>query len=600
MSGTRCAARLLWAGLLACALAPGLAASEKALTPEEARTFARLANEGVALHMAGRWLEAETAYRKALALHPDSESAQMNLATLYMAVWRYPEAEALFRSILARNPRCTDALVWLARCRFQDPDYAGAFRCLRSALEADPSSANGFAMLGFLLLRLDLYDWADRALARAAELEPGNDIAVLGRAHLLRLHQRYEDAARLLLRLLLRKPLNASAYQELGMTLSSMERTDDGLRVLDKGIAVNPYMPPLRSARGFLLFKLERVDEAVRAYREALRLDPDYAGGHGVFSFLPAAPRDASRTDRVRSWARQARAHLEAGRFDRAEALFRRILDRRPSDHGAWLGLGACRFADKDAHGVLAASYGALESCPASPLAHNLFLTGRRLLDERRKAEVGSVDYLGLFRALPAPAVEGVERVFTNFSSLDEDNRKVVLRSVHPLRRWLPELERRKVTHVVLPLNRHLTEVGGMREWRGKKTLDGRFYDAVRGVAGRGGLTLAITGVENLWSATYLEFNTLAHEFAHQVHIFAFGASEKKAVEMLFEKAGRRGTFLDYYSATDVWEYFAQGYEAFVSETKRPTVSEAQKNTRADLQRTDPALHAFLLSVTDE
>jgi tetratricopeptide (TPR) repeat protein len=559
--------------------------------------FARLADQAKTLHAKGRYLDAVKAYRLALT-HRDDPKTTQNLATLLMSIWRYDDAEILLRRVLKAQPRNADALVWLSRCDIQKPDYVHAFRCLKAALVVDPASANAYGMLGFLLLRLDLYDWADRAFARAGEIDDRNNLARLGLAYMHRLAKRYRPAAVILFALIKENPLNISAYQELGMTLSSLDRTSDGLRVLERAIAKNPHMPGLHSSRGFLLFKLNDVPRSVQAYRRALAIDPDYRGGHGIYSFFKA--QSAPNTGRSRLACRRGRSRLDRGAYSEAEPFFREALALNPNHFHSWLGLGACRFAAQDGEGVLAAARGTLQSRPDSPLGHNLFLQGLDLIDEARKAEISTMNYYHVFSKLPVPEVEGVEKVFTNFFSLSDDGRKVVLLAVHPLRKFLPVLLKKKVTHVILPLNRHLTDVGGMRKWKGKKTKDGRCYDAVRGVAGRGGLKLAVTGVENLWTSTYMGFNTLAHEFAHQVHIYALNGAQKTVIKNLYQDAKKHNRFLDYYSRTDVWEYFAQGFEAYVSVAKRPSVSEAAKNTRDDLRGKDPRLFTFILSLIQE
>ena len=55
---------------------------------------------------------------------------------------------------------------------------------------------------------------------------------------------------------------------------------------------------------------------------------------------------------------------------------------------------------------------------------------------------------------------------------------------------------------------------------------------------------------------------------------------------------------LDYYAASNRMEYFAQGYEAFVSLVKSPFHHSLRRHTRAELRDRDPELYAFIRELT--
>jgi hypothetical protein len=72
---------------------------------------------------------------------------------------------------------------------------------------------------------------------------------------------------------------------------------------------------------------------------------------------------------------------------------------------------------------------------------------------------------------------------------------------------------------------------------------------------------------------------------------------EVAAIRHLYEKARREGRMLDYYAAANEYEYFAQGYEAFVSERKRPSAGVTARHTRSELAGRDPELYRFLMRI---
>jgi hypothetical protein len=108
----------------------------------------------------------------------------------------------------------------------------------------------------------------------------------------------------------------------------------------------------------------------------------------------------------------------------------------------------------------------------------------------------------------------------------------------------------------------------------------------------------AATGIETLLDSSELRFDTFAHELGHQFHHYGLTEAERRVVTGLFRAARAADRCLDYYAATNEREYFAQGYEAFVSPVKSPWRHQLRRHTRAELAERDPPLFRFLLRVT--
>lgn len=79
----------------------------------------------------------------------------------------------------------------------------------------------------------------------------------------------------------------------------------------------------------------------------------------------------------------------------------------------------------------------------------------------------------------------------------------------------------------------------------------------------------------------------------------AFPKDLAAEVKALYARACAEDRCLDYYAASNVDEYFAQGYEALVSQAKRGCLKETQRHTRAELAARDPGLFEFLLRNLD-
>jgi hypothetical protein len=158
---------------------------------------------------------------------------------------------------------------------------------------------------------------------------------------------------------------------------------------------------------------------------------------------------------------------------------------------------------------------------------------------------------------------------------------------------YLLKLAARKARHYLLAFDQRPGDLHGFADVAGQKTFDGRYYSSIRGIGGR----VALSGIEYLDQAAFGGFNTIAHEFAHQVHIAALGKREVNEIRRIYERARREGRALDYYAAANEDEYFAQGYEAFISERKRPSAGVTGRHTRQELWR-DPELYKFLVKLT--
>jgi len=120
-----------WAASALAGTSPGL------LTPEEAASLARAADEYVALEMA-------------VAERPE---AHLNLSTFYLRQGKTREAEAALQTALRLDPRSVPARVNLADFYRAEGREADGERLLAEAVRLDPSAAEAMHALGLLYVR---------------------------------------------------------------------------------------------------------------------------------------------------------------------------------------------------------------------------------------------------------------------------------------------------------------------------------------------------------------------------------------------------------------------------------------------------------------
>ncbi|MFO0932202.1 MAG: hypothetical protein U1E39_05780 [Planctomycetota bacterium] len=377
------------------------------------------------------------------------------------------------------------------------------------------------------------------------------------------------------------EPDTALAVAQAGLDALAAAGTDDGrpwrakalalveLRRYDlaseaglRATALRPDDPRCAEAYASALFRSGRIDACRREYQRAVALDPRTEDatmrlGNGFGPDVRGKPW-LDGEDRPRFEA--ALAAWDRGDLDDAMRRFLDLAAARPLVHKYRLGLGLTRVS----------------------------------IRRRNEAFLGG-DAPALYARLPAPAVEGVEAVVLGYARLRPAEQHVVRVAVAPSRRWLPALRAAGASHEVVPLAAELTDAPSRRGLEGKASFDGRWYAHLRGVGGPDGAT----GEEKLREAAEFGFNTFAHEWGHQLHRHGLPAEQQARVGELYRAAVASNACLDYYAASNEDEYFAQGYEAFVSVLKRGCLPETARHTRRELARRDPALHDFLLGVLD-
>ena len=201
------------------------------LPAREAPTLDFYRLRGKALRAAGRYFDAEAAWRDALRLAPQEASVLAELAATLHAQKRYQDALAYAREAVALRPEvaawhCLRGVVAEALQLLPEAEAE-----LRLAQELAPNDAGTHSVLGWLLLRAGRGREAEEAFSAALAVDPRSLEATRGLARAL--HERGErvEARRLWLEVLALDPLQKDA-------------------VLDENLLLgHPLAGPLRLAR---------------------------------------------------------------------------------------------------------------------------------------------------------------------------------------------------------------------------------------------------------------------------------------------------------------------------------------------------------------
>ena len=352
------------------------------------------------------------------------------------------------------------------------------------------------------------------------------------------------------------------AYRAKALALVELRRYDLAVAAAERGVAAAPSDARCVEALAAASYRAGRMDLAERAYERATALDPraeeaNLRLGNG---FGPRSNQKPWRDGSDGPAFAAALAAWDAGDLEGTQARFETLLRARPDVYKYRLGLGLARLS----------------------------------LRRRDEARIGGTGP-ALYARLAAPELPHLADVIHGYGALTPLEQQVVRVATAPARELFAAILAVGTGHDVMPLGVDVTDEPSRRDLVGKRTFDGRWYEHLRAVAGPNGAT----GAEKLREAADFGFNTFAHEFGHQVHRMGLPVAKQREVDALYAAAVASGACLDWYAASNVDEYFAQGYEAFVSPVKRGCLTETARHTRDELRRKDPALYAFLASSLD-
>jgi tetratricopeptide (TPR) repeat protein len=497
-----------------------------------------------------------------------------------------------------------EAAVDRARQAWTAFDYRGALEVLDRASQAYSESPALLAAYGAVYLKAEEPARASQYFDRAIMLDPGCQAAALGQAEARLLERDYSGAENRLNKVLSKYP-GRNKTASAAHALLARVRMETGLEIQAEAEAARAIDADEENANALCIMAFiraaERKPNLVRSLaRRAIEVDPYLAGARRLLSqYLNGSVGYQQQVEGVAlELFEKGRSLQETGSLHDAALEFECAARARPGYYRALIALAALKLREGDYSQAIAAARTAIEADPEGAIANMELAYAQLGMAERARIEIGATDYsVRFFGQGVLPVTSSLlSVVFPDYHKLDGRGKFVLERSVAPLACFLTGLASSNARHYLLRLDQSISECPGFKEMKDRTTFDGRYYASIRGVGGR----IALSGVEYLDEAARGGFNAIAHEFAHQVHETAMGPADLSAIHRLYEASKREHRALDYYAATNEFEYFASGYEAFVSTFKRPGAGFTACHTRDELKAVDPGLYGFITKMADK
>ncbi len=346
--------------------------------------------------------------------------------------------------------------------------------------------------------------------------------------------------------------LNGEAIRLTSLVLSRQLKFQECFDTLMFGLGNGGFSDDLLYNLGRTLIRLGKVSESTRLFQLAVEINPFHedahyflGNGYAPFNYTQLTQKypqcfpdsataaefvEQPNPDWVRPYIVKAEDSWITADLETAESLCRAALDRCP-DYGR-------------AHAMLAKVY------EGYGLREKIYYQSDNLE----------------FDEASFPDVPQIEEYVLNWDRLSERHRKRVAISIAPWKNFLPVLVATRQTHYIKPIHEKLSECPFMEEMANQRiNLDSRLWDDVRGAGGYN----TVTGIEDVERMIFHNYNTVLHELTHQVHGI-LTEPEKDRIEETFRTAKARQeagteTFMSRYQASNEWEYFAEGVNAYFS-----------------------------------
>lgn len=329
-------------------------------------------NLGLTLEAAGKLRDAMSAFRDAQRLQPEDSATLLMIGITHLRLGEIEKSLEWFEKAEKLDASAVDSYLYRieAYTRLEQHDQAEVMFYM--AQQINPKHPEIYAAMAESLIERRLYERAVWCLREAATFDPDLPRVQARLAEAYAATGRAERARQLYLLELRRNPGDIDTLLDLGCLLLEMHRYVEAGEKLRRVLEIEPDNADAHFHLGELAEQSRQDETAIRHYDVVLRLSPSFAGARQRLAAVLLRRGDDPK-ERARELLEQEAAALEGGRgpdsdedltelgklmidaelFDRAMQVFARLVERTPDDAAPRHLLGvACLRAGKLAEGV--------------------------------------------------------------------------------------------------------------------------------------------------------------------------------------------------------------------------------------------------------
>jgi tetratricopeptide (TPR) repeat protein len=255
-------------------------------------------------------------FAKIVALQPRSVEDHMVLGQLYTVKHQPEKAESEFKIAQAIEPESEEVVLNLARLYAESGDVQHAVKAIEVVPEDGRTPKMEFT-LGALYDQLKQPKDAIAAYKRADDLQPGDLQTLDALASALLSDDQLDEALKQYQALSEADPENTEALVHIGEILRRQGKYEDALASIRKARKIDPNSLEAGFNEGLLLDVLGRFDDAVQTYQEMV----------DATSHANGAYTDEEKNNRAIFLERLGAIYLEENKTDPALAAYQKMID---------------------------------------------------------------------------------------------------------------------------------------------------------------------------------------------------------------------------------------------------------------------------------
>jgi predicted O-linked N-acetylglucosamine transferase (SPINDLY family) len=240
----------------------------------------QLLSSAVQAQRAGRFADAESACRQAIALDANQPDPQYLLGLLCLQQRKPTDAIAPLERAIQLRPNAPEYHANLGHALRSVGRIDEAAAAYERAVKINPSYALGHSNLGSLRRTQGRIDEAIVSFQIATRLEPKLLPAWMNLGNALRDQNRLDDALNAYRRAAALEPNHADILGALATTLGQVGKIDEAIATFKKALEINPRHLPTLLNCGAMLRQVGDFDGAIDCLQKAVQVEPNNGDAH--------------------------------------------------------------------------------------------------------------------------------------------------------------------------------------------------------------------------------------------------------------------------------------------------------------------------------